>query len=255
MATWNVAENKTYKWTTVEGSYLKEVPRLYATSNLIKSNDVKAALEAWQNSLQTGGKQYYDKMHDLKGAESDDWVFPFFADEVRQTATSWGDSYVGSTNGTQSIFADQFGALKQIADKFATTKGQGEALMTGAPGALYEPPKFYNYAEIGESGISLTFSLINTTGSFNSNYKLVERLITINKMSRLSGMRAAPPAIWTVTLPGYRYIKWGSADIGVKLLGQRKYKDKIIVPEGYEVSINIKPLYTEPREFKSDYKK
>jgi hypothetical protein len=259
MSEYNVANNKEYKWTSVNGSYLDEVPRIFAKSYLITKNDVISYAKAWvDNVSQTaggGGIKYYDNLHDTTGAETDRWVFPFFNDDVRQITTSWGDSYVGSTNGTQSMFSKTAGAFKELASTVSTTIGQGQAILQGAPGALYEPPKFFNYGDLGEQGATVEFSLINTLGDndYSKNYKLISRLIEINKLSRLSGNTAAPAALWEVTIPGYRKIKWASADVGIKLVGQRKMKDQKIIPEGYRVSITFKSLYTEPREFKSQY--
>ena len=85
MSEYNVASNKQYKWTSVNGSYLDEVPRIYAKSYLITKNDVLNTAKAWVDSVKqtTGGISYYDKLHDTTGAETDRWVFPFFNDDVR----------------------------------------------------------------------------------------------------------------------------------------------------------------------------
>jgi hypothetical protein len=257
MSEYNVANNKEYKWTSVNGSYLDEVPRIFAKSYLLKKNDVLNNVKFWVDNVSQssgGGVNYYNKLHDTTDAETDRWVFPFFNDDVRQITTSWGDSYVGSTNGTQA-YGETPGKVKQLADMAATTIGQVQALIQGAPGALYEPPKYFNYGDIGEQGATVEFSLINTLNDndYNKNYKLISRLIEINKLSRLSGNVVEPAAIWEVTVPGYRKIKWSSADVGIKLIGQRKMKDQKIIPEGYRVSLTFKPLYTEPREYKSQY--
>lgn len=255
MSEYNIANNKQYKWTTVNGSYLEEVPRIYAKSYLIKKNDVLSTVIAYANLIQSNGIEYYNKLHNTEGAETDRWVFPFFNDEVRQTSTSWSDQYVGSTNGTQAFGSNTAGAIKDIADVSFTTAGQYIAAATGAPGALFEPPKFFNYGDQGEGAVTVEFGLINTLneGDYDTNYKLVSRLIEINKLSRKSTLTVEPAAIWEVTVPGYRKIKWASADVSVKLVGQRKIIDQKIIPEGYRVSITFKSLYTEPREFKSQY--
>lgn len=256
MSEYNIANNKQYKWTTVNGSYLDEVPRIYAKSYLLKNNDVIATTLNWLDVLKLkGGTDYYNTLHDTNGAEVDRWVFPYFNDDVRQTSTSWGDSFVGSTNGTQPRGAEIAGAVKDTFNEAAATVGAAVAIATGEPGSLYEPPKYFNYGELGEAAVSIEFGLINTLseGDYNSNYELVSRLIAINKISRLSAMGVEPAAIWEVTVPGYRKIKWASADIGIKFIGQRKIVGGKIIPEGYRVSVTFKSLYTEPREYKSQY--
>lgn len=258
MSEYNVASNKEYKWTSVNGSYLDEVPRIYAKSYLLKQNDVISTSKAWLDigMQQSSGISYYDKLHNTDGAEKDRWVFPFFNDDVRQISTNWDNNYVGSTAGTQTtLFSNTVGAVKSTAETILNTIGQARAFATGAPGALFEPPKYFNYGDIGEQGAGIEFSLINTLNDndYSKNYKLISRLIEINKLSRLGGTTVAPAALWEVTIPGYRMIKWASADVGIKLIGQRKMKDQKIIPEGYRVSITFKSLYTEPREFKSRY--
>ena len=258
MSEYNIASNKQYKWTSVNGSYLDEVPRIYAKSYLLKENDVISYAIGWVDNIKQiagGGIKYYEKLHNTDGAETDRWIFPFFNDDVRQITTSWGDNYVGSTNGTQAQFSNTVGAVKDLASVFSTTIGQAQMLIQGAPGALYEPPKFFNYGDLGEQGATIEFSLINTLndGDYSKNYELVGRLIEINKLSRLGGSTVAPAALWEVTIPGYRKIKWASADVGIKLIGQRKMRDQKIIPEGYRVSITFKSLYTEPREYKAQY--
>lgn len=256
MSEYNIANNKQYKWTTINGSYLEEVPRIYAKSYLLKNNDVAATVKRWADldKLQ-GGIKYYDSLHDTSGSEQDRWVFPFFNDDVRQITTSWGDSYVGSTNGTQSFGSNTAGSIKDAVNVAGTTVGQGGSIATGAPGALYEPPKYYDYSNLGEAAVTVEFGLINTLndGDYNSNYKLISRLIEINKLSRQGVNFVEPAAIWEVTVPGYRKIRWASADVNVRLVGQRKIVDQKIIPEGYRVSISFKSLYTEPREYKSQY--
>lgn len=257
MSIYNIAENNQYKWTTTTGSILQEVPRIYANSHLFKDNDVLNQVKAWSEALKTtGGIQYYDQLHSLKNAEIDQWVFPFFGDDVRQISTSWGDNYVGSTNGTQGVMGSQTaGTVAGIASEVATIVGQVQSAINNSAGSLYEPPKFYNYKDIGEGTVAIEFSLINTInpGDYNKNYELIKRLIAVNKMSRGAGLIVEPAALWTVTIPGYRYIKWASASVDIKLVGQRKYIENKLVPEGYRITVSFTSLYTEPREYEQVY--
>lgn len=256
MSVYNIAENVTYKWTTASGrSFLNEVPRIFATSYLFKTSDVINQISTWGNAVtSTDGVKYYDNLHPVNSAVLDRWIFPYFGDDVRQISTSWSDNYVGSTNGTQGLAGmSTVGVFSKLADEIQTTIGQFQANIT-SPGSLFEPPKFFNYAELGEGSIGIEFSLINTIdGNYKKNYDLIKELIKINKLSRGAGLIVEPAALWRVTVPGYRYISWASANVDIKLLGQRKYIDGILVPEGYRVTVTFTSLYTEPRELEAKY--
>lgn len=265
---YNIARNDQFKWTTTTGPILNDVPRIYANSHLIKVNDVRNQVIAWMDGVNIpglgdearSGIEYYDNLHNLTDAEIDQWVFPYFGDEARSINTSWSDQYITSTNGTQPFLAGGFEGLKKMADSVATSVGAFEAFLpaiysSGSPGSLYEPPKFFNYGELGEGQVGIEFSLINTIneGDWNKNYDLVTRLISVNKTSRSAGFIVEPAAIWSVMIPGYRFIKWASATVNVKFLGQRKIIDNKIVPEGYRISVTFTSLYTEPREYEELY--
>ena len=256
---YNIAANNLYKWTTATGPLLNEVPRIFATSYLILKSDVLNQISTWGNSItSTDGVSYYENLHPIERKEDfikDGWIFPYFGDDVRQISTSWSDNYVGSTNGTQGLASLQtVGVISQLAANVQTAVGQFQSNIT-SPGSLYEPPKFFNYAELGEGSVGIEFSLINTIneGDYEKNYELVKKLITINKLSRSSGLIVEPAALWKVTVPGYRYISWASANVDVKLVGQRKYLAGKLVPEGYRVTITFTSLYTESRELESKY--
>lgn len=257
MSTYNIANNIKYKWTTSSGTFLNEVPRIFATSYLFTTNDILNQISTWGNAVtSTNGVDYYDKLHPKDSAITDGWVFPYFGDDVRQIGTSWADNYVGSTNGTQGLASlNTVGTISKIAAEFQAAVGQFQSAMDNAPGSLFEPPKFFNYAELGEGSIGIEFSLINTinSGDSDNNYELVKKLIEINKLSRGAGLIVEPAALWRVTVPGYRYISWAKADVNIKLIGQRKYIGGKLMPEGYRVSITFTSLYTEPRELQDRY--
>ena len=265
---YNIARNDTYKWTTTTGPILNEVPRIYANSHLIKVNDVLNQVIAFRDGINIPGLgdegrtgiDYYDNLHNLTNAEISQWVFPYFGDEARSINTSWSDQYVSSTNGTQPMFSGGFAGAKKMADQLSTSIGAFEATLpalfsSGSPGSLYEPPKFYNYGELGEGQVGIEFSLINTLSEKDTaeNYNLITKLISVNKTSRQAGFIVEPAAIWSVMIPGYRFIKWASANVNVKFIGQRKTIGNKIVPEGYRVSITFTSLYTEPREYEELY--
>lgn len=262
-----------YKWTTTQGSYKGEAPRVFATAYGIESNAIADAISSYYkligestragefiSSIGIGsGVKYYNNMHKTKGKEQ--FIFPFFGDDVRSLSNSWGDSYVGSTNGTNTG-VEYIGTLKNAADMSVNLINQVNALASGKPGALFEPPKFYQYSQ-DEGPVTVSFVLINTDaeGDAAKNYKLVTKLINENRFKRDDGnpFLVTPPKLWSVIVPGYRAIRWASCNVSISLLGTRRYIDldngKVLIPEGYNVTLTFTPLYTEPNNFAEYYTK
>lgn len=262
MAIYNIAENKNFKWTTTEGSYLSEVPRIYATSYEIDNNQVLDSIRNYleqATSLQSA-KEYYDKLHKTS-SEQDQWVFPFFGDTVRGFTNDWGDQLVLTTTGGSTYFSELHNKVQADATNILAGKGVIDTVINyfsnkKAAGSLFEPPKFYQYAA-NDEGIVIEFTLINTEGEGDAeaNYGLVSTLIYQNRFDRTGGLTVVPARLWKVFVPGYRTIRWAAADVGVQLLGHRKYNAFLrrLIPEGYRVSITYKSLYTEPRSVMNDY--
>lgn len=258
-----------YKWTTTQGSYIDEAPRVFATAYGIESNAITKAVKSYYSLFDetfgglgrtiTNGVSYYNNMHTANGKEN--YVFPFFNDDVRSLSNTWGDSYVGSTNGTNTG-VDYIGTLKNAADMTINLINQTTALAQNKAGALFEPPKFYQYSQ-DEGPVTVSFVLINTDeeGDAAKNYKLVTKLINDNRFKRDDGnsFLVTPPKLWSVIVPGYRAIRWASCNVAISLLGTRRWinldNGKVLVPEGYNVNLTFMPLYTEPNNFAEYYTK
>lgn len=266
-----------YKWTTTQGSYKGEAPRVFATAYEIDSNAITDAVKSYYSLFDeslgnvpgrlpilpsgsiNNGISYYTNMHKTKGKEP--YVFPFFNDDVRSLSNSWGDSYVGSTNGTNTG-VDYIGTLKNAAEMSMNLINQTNAMVSGKYGALFEPPKFYQFSQ-DEGPVTVNFVLINTDadGDAAKNYKLITKLINDNRFKRDDGnsFLVTPPKLWSVIVPGYRAIRWASCNVAISLIGARRYIDlngsKILVPEGYNVNLTFMPLYTEPSNFAEYYTK
>lgn len=239
-----------YPWTTTQGNYRNEAPQLFATSYSINNNAMLEAIKTYAGSVQGGSvTAFYKKMHGGTTV-STRYIFPFFNDEVRSFNNSWGDSYVGSTNGSNTG-VDLVGNLKTLADSVLTLGSQVQAIKDGNPGALFEPPKFYQYSQ-DEGPVTVNFVLINTTeAGHTKNYELVKKLIRDNRFTRKEGspFLVTPPQLWSLTIPGYRAIQWASCGVAVSLMGSRRYVNSIIIPEGYNISLTFTPLYTEPSNY------
>lgn len=250
-----------YQWTTTTGSYLQEVPRLYAKTFEVNDNEIVNALKSWASSLDANisYSEYYNKLHNATKKEN--WVFPYFEDTVRSFNNDWGDSFVYSTGGGNMVGSQWAGNVVQLAQNISTTYGEAQLLANNlleadnaqkAAGVLYEPPKFYQYAA-NDDTVNVSFVLINTESadSYKKNYALVKKLIEENRFSRETGLLTRPPVLWSVTIPGYRAIRWASCNVNIGLLGKRLMRDKVIVPEGYKVTLTFKSLYTEPSNYMS----
>lgn len=254
----NIVEE--YKWTTATGeSVKKEAPRIRAIPYEIDQNDIVNRIKNWGSQLGSGGKQYYDELYKAKAGQG--WTFPFFSDTVRSFQNAWGDQYVGSTNGSQAFGAQYAGEITKFMDSLAATKGQVTAMAAGKPGALIEPPKYYQYS-VDEDAVNFDFYLINTDDSPNEggepswkkNYELVKELIVLNRFTReKANTIAIPPRLWQVWVSGYRHIRWASMSINIELLGMRLMKEKKIIPEGYRIIVSLTPLFTEPSNYKDQY--
>lgn len=245
---------KELKWTTVRGSaYREKAPRIRAKAYNITKNAILEAGKGFTGT--TGGKgiDYYEKLHTGDGGT--EWVFPFFTDEVRGFTNGWGDTYVGSTNGSQSVGSELLKAGADATGVVMTSLAQSNALLKGEAGALFEPPKFYQYG-VSDNSANLEFTLINTDeeNDWKDNYETIKELIKINRFSRKDGLVASPPVLWDVTIPGYRRMRWSSCNVTINLLGRREEREKKIVPEGYRVSLSFTSLYTEPREYMDEFK-
>jgi hypothetical protein len=254
-----------YKWTTTQGSYKEEAPRVFATSYGIDSNAIVDAIKSYYSIGASAtfenksGVDYYNDLH--KTTDKEQFVFPYFSDDIRNFNNAWGDSYVGSTNGSDTGVG--YGnTLKDAADKTINLVSQINALKEGSPGALFEPPKFYSYQQ-DEGAVTVSFILINTDDEKDivKNYNLVTKLINDNRFTRKDGnpLLVTPPKLWSVIVPGYRAIRWASCGVSVNLLGARRYMylaaGKKLIPEGYNVTLTFTPLYTEPSNFSSFYDK
>lgn len=256
-----------YKWTTTQGSYKGEAPRVFATAYGIETNAILDAVKSYYSLIREAaggnsigsGVDYYNKLHKTKDKEP--YVFPFFNDDVRSFSNAWGDSYVGSTNGSNTGI-NYLESVKTFAETATNAINQIGALATGKPGALFEPPKFYQYSQ-DEGPVTVNFILINTdeSGDAAKNYKLIKKLISDNRFKRDDGNSfiVTPPKLWSVIIPGYRAIRWASCNVSISLMGARRYIEmdggKILVPEGYNISLTFTPLYTEPNNFVEFYSK
>lgn len=243
-----------YTWTATTGPYKEECPRIFARTFEPLNSDIYNNLANWIDSIQTG-RQYIEYYNDLHTTETkDNWVFPYFGDTARSFTNEWGDQRVDSTSSkVTGLLAQYFEANvgNAVANAAASMQEFGAIFQGDNNSMLLEPPKFYQYGN-SDTDVVIEFPLINTINpseDIKKNWELIDKLIKENRFERLGGAATKSPYLWSIVIPGYRAIRWASCNVDVTFVGNRKYIDKKIVPEGYRVKLTFKSLYTEPRNF------
>ena len=119
------------------------------------------------------------------------------------------------------------------------------------PGTYVETPKFYQYAPT-DTGVEINFLLSNTIteGDTQKNQDLIKNIIKESRPKRGGAIELTFPRIYTIKIPGLRYVKWAYlANAAFNLVGQRRLIDKKIVPEAYAISLVFNSLTIEVENF------
>lgn len=124
------------------------------------------------------------------------------------------------------------------------------------PGTYIEKPKYFQYPGEGET-FTLSFPLLNTFTSKNylpyvQNYELLWILSYQNKPYRTSFSRILPPKLYSVYVPGVRFVPYAYiSDMTVDFVGTKRLLDitlpngksvKPPIPEAYQVSLTFTSL-------------
>lgn len=269
-----------YDWTSIpKGSVLrKNAPRVTVRSFKINSSESLNRIRSYANVLKaTDAREFYDKLYGGITTPEETFRFPFLGDAVRSFSNEYGDTFqsaflggvdsmltgasklygeTGTYVGLNNINAVKEGGKAAMDGKSvdeilnAATNEMGKGYST-APGSYIETPKLYQYAQ-NDAGLEVSFVLSNTInpGSVDDNYKLIKKLTTINRPRRENSIIMEPPRIYTVMLPGLRYIRWAScSNFSVQLLGTKRLIGGKITPEGYLISMTFTSLTTEVSNF------
>lgn len=282
--TYNVV--KDYDWTTIpRGADLRnKAPNVFVRSYKLKSNAIVNRLKNYIQVVQiASSKDFYEKMYGDATEEEDAFFFPYFEDGLRNITNTFGDTFQngfgeagGLGGGIENLFKDNLATIAQLVTMTTTAEERGgynenvkkgnyvdgaKSLNSkegtgGAAGSYIETPKFYQYGSAEEGSLTVSFKLANTINSdfMEKNYKLVRKLIEINKPKRFDAISLDPPRIYRVKLPGYRYMPWAYVDnLSISMEGTKRIipwegKD-VIVPEAYIISMGFKPLTIEVSNF------
>lgn len=172
------------------------------------------------------------------------YAFPFFEGIPHNISNSWQSSSQIKNPITSTVEP----AMDWI-DRAAS------AINILTPGTYIEKPKYYQYPGEGES-FTIKIPLLNTLKKGNKvpyqqNYELLWILAYQNKPYRTSFSRILPPKLYSVAVPGIKYMPYAYiSKMDVNFLGTRRQlpvntpKGQIItsIPEAYEVSITFTSL-------------
>jgi hypothetical protein len=145
------------------------------------------------------------------------YALPFFDETPLGVKSSWtSDSNIMQNPLSDMIDVGQ-GAMERIA----------HALNITQPGTFIEKPKYFQYNTGGES-VSVSFPLFNTIKrtnktSYQQNYELLWILAYQNKPYRTSFSRISPPKLYTLTIPGQKFMPYCYiSDMNIKFGGTRR---------------------------------
>ena len=205
-------------------------------SNLVKSGADPEILGTGKNSyLQSYIGMYITEKTGFK------YSFPFFEGKPHSITNSWQ-----SSTQTKSFVSN---TLEKAMD-WVDTAAANLNFMT--PGTYIEKPKYFQYPGEGES-ITITFPLLNTIKKsekvgYQQNYELLWILAYQNKPFRTSFSRILPPKLYTLTVPGMKYMPYTYiSNMSVDFLGTTRLlpvstpKGVIdtSIPEAYNVSLTF----------------
>lgn len=286
---------KEYDWTSIpRGAELRnKAPKVVVRSYKLKSNSVLNRLKSYiQVATASSSKEYYDKMYGDATEQEDDFYFPYFDNSLRNISNKFGDTFQdgfgkegGVGSGIEGLFKDRLMKGVGLVNAFTSAEGRagfknslsqgdfstfegGYNAIAGAAKALYaggtggaagtyiETPKFYEYGSAKESALTVNFKLANTLNSdFMKNYKLIKKLIEINRPKRNDAISLDPPRIYRVKLYGYRYMPWAYVNqLAISMEGSKRMIDDVIIPEAYDISISFEPLTIEVSNFMDQVK-
>lgn len=187
------------------------------------------------------------------------YSFPYFSDEQNTITNQFGESDEVFTN------------IDPLNINFLNQGIRGAAnFMSGianfdAPGIYIEKPKFYNFAQEGDS-LSFTFPLINTGWSnfqdVVKNWQLMFLLSYQNRPNRRSRDLIDPAVIYEITIPGVRFYPFAYiSQMRVRFAGARRRMNipvplgggittiNTIIPDAYLVDITMRTLVSETQNF------
>jgi len=165
---------------------------------LIESFDDRSLLNYSKSTLKSYVGIYLTKKTGFR------YILPYFGNDNMSITNTWGTQ----SQENPAIAKSYVGLIETAVDKTAST------LNILQPGTFIEKPRYYQYPSEGES-ITVRFPLLNTFNSgdtstlpYQQNYELIWMLTYQNKPYRTSFSRILPPKIYTLSIPGIKYMPY-----------------------------------------------
>ena len=177
------------------------------------------------------------------------YILPYFNNEMRNISNNW----TGNEQNLANILVDKMNNLIDFAgsvELMASTEKQG---------FYFEKPKPYQFND-GGTTFNIRFPLSNT-GTYSDvvlNWQFVFLLIYQNLPDRKDMVIINPPVLYEVEIPGVKYIPYAFIkSLNIEYKGARrmmkipflkngvKQTINTIIPDAFEISINIESLTKE----------
>jgi hypothetical protein len=175
------------------------------------------------------------------------YVLPYFSSTQSSITNSWQAEAQTKTLIADTLLSQTMGAVEQTAGALNITQ----------PGTFIEKPRYFHYPTEGES-ITVNFPLLNTYNPYNNalpykqNYDLLWILAYQNKPYRTSFSRIIPPKLYTLTVPGVKYMPYCFiSNMTVDFQGTQRNLEVTTptgenimapIPDAYNVSITFTSL-------------
>jgi len=175
------------------------------------------------------------------------YILPYYNDQSFGANNTWSE-----TQQNVPFLQNRIKASMEAVDSIAATMNFTQ------PGTYIEKPKYFNYPGEGET-FSVTFNLYNTYNlhkgntftPYQQNYELLWMLAYQNKPYRTSFSRILPPKLYTLNVPGLKYLPYCYISVmNVDFIGTRRNLD-VVLPTGSTISTPIPDAYKVTISFKS----
>jgi hypothetical protein len=161
------------------------------------------------------------------------YVFPFYNQTPLGINSNWSSESQLLTNPVAGAVNAAQGAMERTA----------YMLNIMQPGTFIEKPKFYQYETTGDT-VTVSFPLFNTIKRsdkipYQQNYELLWILAFQNKPYRTSFSRISPPKLYTLTVPGQKYMPYCYiSDMKIDFGGTRRNLPVSIPAPGTDANFN-----------------
>ncbi len=241
-------------WTTASSK--GNCPYLHLQGGRLEGSQLKQSIENAINAAGAGDNSYIEDLYDFQDGSTETVRMPFFnttfnsftnqfADTFSQITTRgtkiWGETM---WNSIQSTIHSVLGGWEQAKELFTTGVYLGDT--EGPPGTYIEVPKFWQASNTVQP-IEVSFVLSNTVrdGGAKKNLEAINKFAKLNKPVR-HGIKLDYPCVWKLKVPGHRYMEWAYCNsFSVGMLGMRKMKDGVLIPEAYSCQFSFISLTME----------